>query len=109
MILLEMSKNDFFLTMAGIALALGVILLLIGVVVLITRALGGDIKKIANQTAKLAQKGIAEEVAGLVGNAFTLTQSLNEMVRTAAGVGTFLVLVGIILMAAAFGLATLIR
>ena len=102
---LEMSRNDFFFTMAGILLALGVLLLIIGVIVLITRALGGDIKKIASQTAQLAQKGIAEEVAGLVGNASTLMESLTDLVKTAAGVGTFLVLIGILLIAASFGLA----
>ncbi len=109
MMLFEMSKNDFLLTIAGACLILGVLLLVTGVIVLITRALGGDIKQIATQTAKLAQKGVAEEVAGLVGNASTLMQSLNEMVRTAAGVGTFLVIVGIILMTASVGLAFYIQ
>jgi hypothetical protein len=103
--ILEMSRNDFFLTSAAILLALGVILLVIGVIVLITRALGGDIKKIASQTAQLAQKGVAEEVAGLVGNASTLMESLTDLVKTAAGVGTFLVITGVILLAGALGLA----
>jgi hypothetical protein len=109
MMLLEMSKNDFLLTLAAIFLLLGVVLIVTGVVVLLTRTMGGDIKRIATQTAKLVQKGIAEEVAGLVGNASTLMQSLNDMVKTAAGVGSFLVIVGVILLAAAVGLAMYIQ
>ncbi len=107
--ILEMSRNDFFLTMAGILLVLGVLLMVTGVIVLLTRAMGGDIKKIASQTAQLAQKGVAEEVAGLVGNASTLMESLTDLVKTAAGIGTFLVIVGILLIAAAFGLAIQIQ
>ncbi len=107
--LFDMSKNEFLMTMASFALILGVILLVIGVIILITRVLGGDVKQIAEQTARLAQKGIAEEIAGLVGNASTLVESLNQLVRTAAGVGVFLIVLGLLLMAAAYGLAVHIQ
>jgi hypothetical protein len=66
--------------------------------------LGGEVRQIAEQTARLAQKGIAEEIAGLVGNASTLVESLNQLVRTAAGVGVLLMIIGLMLMAAAYGL-----
>ncbi|WP_448334731.1 hypothetical protein [Bellilinea sp.] len=105
MMIFEMTKNDFLLTTAGVALALGVIMWLIGVIVLVSRVLGGEIKRIAEQTARLAQKGIAEEIAGLVGNASSLVESLNQLVRTSAGIGVFLVIAGMLMIAAAFGLA----
>ncbi len=105
MMFLEMTKNDFLLTTAGVALALGVLMWLIGVIMLVSRVLGGDIKRIAEQTTRLAQKGIAEEIAGLVGNASTLIESLNQMIRTTAGIGVFLVIAGMLMVAAAFGLA----
>lgn len=107
--LLDLTKNEFFLIMASAALAIGLILIIIGVVILATRVLGGDVKKIAVQTAKLAQKGIAEEVAGLVGNTTTLVDSLNGLVRTAAGVGVFFILIGLLMLAAAYGLALQIQ
>ncbi len=102
--LLNITKTELLMTMAEVALGLGIILLVIGVIILITRVLGGGVKEIAEQTARLAQKGIAEEVAGLVGNASTLVESLNQLVRTAAGVGVFLIVIGLLLMAAAYGL-----
>lgn len=107
--LLDLTKNEFFLIMASAALVIGLILIIIGVVILVTRVLGGDVKKIAVQTAKLAQKGIAEEVAGLVGNTTTLVDSLNGLVKTAAGVGVFFILIGLLMLAAAYGLALQIQ
>ncbi|MEN4013273.1 MAG: hypothetical protein AB1453_06570 [Chloroflexota bacterium] len=109
MMILEMTKNDFLLTTAGVALALGVLMWLIGVTLLVSRVLGGDVKRIAEQTTRLAQKGIAEEIAGLVGNASTLIESLNQMIRTTAGIGAFLVIAGMLMVAAAFGLALQIQ
>lgn len=107
--LLDITKTELLMTMAQVALGLGIILLVIGVIILITRVLGGGVKEIAEQTARLAQKGIAEEIAGLVGNASTLVESLNQLVRTAAGVGVFLIVIGLLLMAAAYGLVMQIR
>ncbi len=100
----SMTFNDFILTMAGCLLLVGVIVLGIGIYILISRVVGKEIKTIANQTARLAQKGIAEDVAGLVGNASSLIDALNQLVKTSAGVGAFLILIGMCLMAAAYGL-----
>src|SRR5574340_342811 len=109
MMLFDLTKNELFMMMPLAALIIGVILLIVGVIILITRVLGGDVKKIAEQTARLAQKGIAEEVAGLVGNASTLVDSLNGLIKSAAGVGVFLILIGLLMLAAAYGLALQIQ
>jgi tellurite resistance protein TehA-like permease len=100
-----MRASDFRLTMAACLLGLGAIFLVIGIVILLTRVLGKDISTIAAQTAKLAQKGIAEDVAGLVGNASGLVDALNQLVRTAAGIGIFFIIIGLLLIAIAYSLA----
>ncbi|MBA4386069.1 MAG: hypothetical protein C0410_15135, partial [Anaerolinea sp.] len=76
----------------------------LGVYTLIGKLMGKELRTIADQTAKLAQKGITEEISGLVGNARTLIEALNGMVKTTAGIGILLLLLGIILLAAAYGL-----
>jgi hypothetical protein len=81
---------------------LGVLSIVAGVFILIYKVMGEDLRVIANQTAKLAQKGIVDDVAGLVGNASTLVVALNQLVKTATGVGFFLNILGILLMAAAY-------
>jgi hypothetical protein len=80
---------------------LGAITLLVGIILLITRSAGKEVRSLATQTAKLARKGIAEDVSGLVGNASSLLSATNELVRTSAGIGVFLAVLGFLLMAAA--------
>lgn len=102
--MITMSVNDFLLTMAVVVLVTGALTFISGIIIIIVRVLGGETKTIANQTTKLAQKGMTEDVAGLVGNASVLIDSLNGFVKTSAGLGMFLVMTGILLVAAAFGL-----
>jgi hypothetical protein len=75
-----------------------------GIFVLVARAMGRDMRTLSAQTQKLAQKGLAEEIPGLVGNASTLMQAMHDLVRTAAGIGIFLNFVGAGLMWAAYRL-----
>jgi len=76
----------------------GVASFAIGLTILVTRSGGKDINTLATQSALLAKKGIAEEVAGLVGNIQILLKTLNEMVRTATGIGGFLIILGVLMM-----------
>ena len=80
---------------------LGILTLLVGIILLITRSAGKEVRTLAAQTAQLAKKGIAEDVAGLVGNASQLLSATNELVRTSAGIGVFLAVLGFLLMAVA--------
>lgn len=104
-----MSINDFILTLAVILVGLGLISFFAGGIIIIVKVFGQDVRAIASQTTKLAQKGIAEDVAGLVGNASALLDSLNSFVKTTAGLGIFLVFIGMLLFAAAFFLVRQIQ
>ena len=88
--------------MAACLFIMGVLSLAAGITILVSKVMSGNLTEIAKQTARLAQKGIAEEVAGLIGNASALLDSVNQMVRTASGVGIFLVLVGFPLVGGAY-------
>jgi hypothetical protein len=88
----------------GFALGLflfGIISLSTGIFILIVRSTGKEIRTLASQTTQLAKKGIAEDVAGLVGNASALLGAANELVRTTAGIGVFLAVLGFLLMSIA--------
>jgi len=88
----------------GFALGLflfGIISMSTGIFILIVRSTGKEIRTLASQTTQLAKKGIAEDVAGLVGNASALLGAANELVRTTAGIGVFLAVLGFLLMAIA--------
>jgi hypothetical protein len=92
---------ELLLTMAFSLFVLGMLTTIIGILILTTRVTNKDLRTIANQTSRLAQKGLAEEVAGLVGNASSLLDAMNQLVRTTTGVGVFLTLLGLCLMCAA--------
>lgn len=100
----NLSVPDFLLTMATAVLILGLISLCIGIFVLVSKTVGNDVKSLATQTAKMAQKGITDDVSGLVGNASTLLSALNDLIRTSTGIGVFLVFIGILLMAGSYWL-----
>ena len=93
---------NLILVMAVSLFAIGTILVGAGLFVLLARAMGSDVKVIAQQTARLAQKGIAEDVSGLVGNASSLVEALNQLVRTASGIGAFLIVTGLLLFASTY-------
>ncbi len=96
--------TDFVLAMAGCLFIIGILTFIAGVYILVVKVLGSDVSAIARQTAKLGQKGLADDVAGLVGNASALLDSINNLVRTSAGIAIFLIFISIVLMGGAYGL-----
>ncbi len=96
-----LSLNEILLIVAASTFILGMFTFVIGVFILVSKATGNkEIHTIAQQTSQIAQKGIAEDIAGLVGNASALLDTIAEMVRTTAGVGVFLAINGSLLMGA---------
>ena len=90
----DISVPNAVMIMAAILFVLGILSVIAGMTILVSKVMAGDLKEISKQSIRLAQKGIAEDVAGLVGNASTLVDAVNQMVRTASGVGIFLVVIG---------------
>lgn len=98
--------SQFIFVLATSLTMLGVVAIGAGIALLITRASGKAVHTIAAQTTRLAQKGLAEDISGLVGNASALMDAINQLVRTSAGIGIFLVLFGFIMLIAAFVMVT---
>lgn len=96
--------NDILLLMAGSLFFLGFGTFVLGVFILITKALGRQVKTITQEATNLTQKGITDDIAGLVGNASILLSEMNSLVKTAAGIGIFLILTGLLLLAASYWL-----
>jgi uncharacterized protein YoxC len=100
------TPHDLLFLIIFTLFGLGGVSTILGIIVLTTRAVGSDVQTLAVQTSRLAQKGLAEDVAGLVGNASSLLEGINQLVKNTAGVGAFLTILGLLLMTAA-GLLTL--
>lgn len=93
---------DFQVIMITVLFGLGLIVMTISIVILTRQAFRKDIQTIANQTTKLAEKGITENLSGLVGNASSLINALHDLAKTNTGIGVFLVFLGIILLTTAY-------
>jgi hypothetical protein len=98
--LMAMDYKFILLVMDASIFALGFIMVLFGLGILAKKAFGAEVQNLAATTSKLAQKGLADDIAGLVGNASALMNALQEMVKTARGIGMFLILSGGIFIAA---------
>jgi hypothetical protein len=83
---------------------LGVVTFVTGVIILITRTMGKDLSSITRQTSELAQKGLIDDLSGLVGNASALLTATSQMIRTTAGIGILLIILGIVQIGTAIGL-----
>ncbi len=92
--------SDILLIMVAILFLMGVITFSAGLIVLLSRTMNKEIRTLATQTNRLAQKGFVDGIAGLVGNASSLLDATNQLVRTAAGIGVFLVIIGSVLIGA---------
>ncbi len=103
--MLPVTIPDLVFTMALGLFLMGLISLAAGIFLLVSKAGGRDVKVIAAQATKLAQKGMAEEVTGLVGNASALVEALNSLSKTGAGIAVFLILISFALMGGAYYLA----
>lgn len=93
---------EFQLTLATVLFALGIIVMIISIFILTRQAIGRNIQTIAAQTTKLAEKGITENIAGLVGNASALINALHDLSKTNTGIGVFMVFLGITLLSTAY-------
>ncbi len=96
------SAYELMLVMATCLLVMAVITLAAGILTLFVRVSGKDVHTLATQTLRLAQKGVADDVSGLVGNASALLEALNSLVRTTTGVGVFLIMVSLLLFAGSY-------
>jgi len=101
-----LSVNDFLLTLSVTVLAMGVLAFVIGIFILAFKVVNDDFNEISSQTAKLVSKGLTDDISGLIGNASSLLESINQMAKTKAGVGMFLLIAAFFLLGCAYFLIT---
>ena len=90
--------------MAASLFVMGLFTLITGVIILLLRSMGSETRAITKQVTRMAQKGLADEISGLVGNASSLLFATSELIKTTRGIGTFLTLIGAFLMLLGIGL-----
>ncbi len=84
--------------MASLAFLLGLFTFCLGLYKLFFQAHSSEVQALATQTARLVNKGLTEELAGIVGQASELMNTVNQLVKTERGTGFILVVVGMVMM-----------
>jgi hypothetical protein len=98
--MISIPADQLMLLMAITLFILGLLGVVIGIIILVTRTDSQEVRTIATQTTRLAQKGLSDDIVGLVGNTSALLDALNALVRTTAGIGVFITIVGLLMMVA---------
>ncbi len=93
--------HDLLFWIAVVTFGTGLITLLAGIIILVIRVSSRAKNSLSTQTAQLAEKSIADDLSGLIGNASTLLDSMNQLVKTTTGIGVFLCCLGLVMMVAA--------
>lgn len=107
--MIPFSPVEIQLIIGAAVFVLGCMCVLLGTFVLITRSYSREIKSLASHTARLGQKGMADEITGLVNSASELVAALNQLVKTASGAGLFLVTLGMIMIGSSYWVVTQIE
>jgi uncharacterized membrane protein len=84
--------------MASGLFLIGLITFATGVAVLVIRSIGQDTRAINKSIAQITQKGITDDVSGLVGNASALMSATSDLIQTTKGIGVFLIISGSVFM-----------
>jgi hypothetical protein len=84
--------------MASGLFLIGLITFATGVAVLVIRSIGQDTRTISKAIAQITEKGIADDISGLVGNASSLMTATTNLIQTTKGIGVFLVISGSVFM-----------
>ena len=84
--------------MASGLFLIGLITFAIGVSILIIRSIGRDTRAISKSIVQMTQKGIADDLSGLVDNASSLMAATTNLIQTTKGIGVFLIISGTLFM-----------
>ena len=104
--MITINATDFTLTLAIILAVMGIITFLVGIIILAFKVKSDEFNSITEQSAKLMEKGLVDNVSDLMGSTTSLLDTINQMVKTKAGIGVFLVLITFVLFGVAYYLIT---
>ncbi len=84
--------------MASGLFLIGLITFATGVAILVIRSIGKDTRAISKTIIHITEKGIADDLSGLVDNASSLMTATTNLIQTTKGIGVFLVISGSVFM-----------
>jgi hypothetical protein len=84
--------------MASGLFLIGLITFATGVAILVIRSIGKETRAVSKSILHITEKGIADDLSGLVDNASSLMAATSELIQTTKGIGVFLIVSGSVFM-----------
>ena len=84
--------------MASGLFLIGLITFATGVAILVIRSIGRETRAVSKSLLHITEKGIADDLSGLVDNASALMTATSNLIQTTKGIGVFLIISGSIFM-----------
>lgn len=107
--MIPLSLTEIQILIAASVFLMGFFCIILGIFILMTRGYGREVRALAAHSANLGKKGMAQEVTGLVQSASELVIAINQLVKTASGVGVFLISLGLLMIAGSYWVVTQIQ
>ncbi len=103
------SPESFRSIFASALFLFGLIFVLAGFWKLLALGINGHAGILAAQSARLGQKAITEEAERVVQAVVQLSNSVDTLLRTSAGIGAFLIFVGVVFLTASYSIAFVLK
>jgi hypothetical protein len=84
--------------MASGLFLIGLITFATGVAILVIRSIGRETQAVSKSILHITEKGIADDLSGLVDNASALMTATTNLIQTTKGIGVFLIVSGSVFM-----------
>jgi hypothetical protein len=106
MIVQYVTQPDLQIGIILILLGSGLLCLLAGILILIGRSFTREMRTLADTSTELGKRALSHDMTTLAESVTELLSQINQLMKTAAGVGAFLIVIGVGLMAGAYCLTT---
>ncbi|MBN2085556.1 MAG: hypothetical protein JW748_10070 [Anaerolineales bacterium] len=106
MIVQYVTQPDLQVGIILILLGSGLVSLLAGILILIGRGFSKEMRTLASTSTELSKRAIHHDMTALSESVSEILTQINQMMKTAAGTGAFLILTGVVLMAGAYWLTS---
>lgn len=84
--------------MASGLFLIGLVTFATGVAILVIRSIGKETRAVSKSILHITEKGIADDLSGLIDNASSLMAATSNLIQTTKGIGVFLIISGSIFM-----------
>ena len=106
MIVQYITQPDLQVGIILILLGSGLLCLLAGILILIGRGFTREMRTLAYTSTELSKRAINHDMTLLANSVTEILSQVNQLMKTAAGTGAFLIVVGVGLMAGAYWLTS---